>query len=260
MGEFEWTPVASIQSILYCLWLWECDLRETWSKAAFKALAVTRLNEGPSWPWYFGKHYEIEKFRELHKMWLWMVFPNALCCIKCQWIVCGGNKLIYENPSSKQEACNLSKVSKSRQLIFWLLAAVLRCSAEAKQAPVDNHLLCGERQREMEQMALVVFCCGCFLWIRNALLNAKLSGRAGANWCPPAPRSSTGSALLLCVCSNSRVTGEVCSFIDASSSGMYKPCGNFITSPSPPPSLTYSHLSLVDETWFSCSRKITWGK
>lgn len=64
---------------------------------------------------------------------------------------------------AKQEARDLSKVSKFRQSIFWLLAAMLQCSAEAEQAPVDNHLLCGGKQGEMEQMALVLFCRGCFL-------------------------------------------------------------------------------------------------
>lgn len=129
-------------------------------------------------------------------------------CMQC--------KTITENLSGKQEDCNLSKVSQFRELTFWLLAGMLQCSAEAEQAPVDNHLLCGGEQGEMEQMALfiVLFCRGCFLWIRNALLNAKLGGRGEANWSPPALRSSSGKGLLLCVCSNSRVTGEFCSFIN----------------------------------------------
>lgn len=91
-----------------------------------------------------------------------MVFQNMLYCIKCQWIMCTENKHITET-SEKQEVCNLSKVSKFTQLIFWLLAGMLQWSAEAEQAPVDNHLLCGGKQGEMEQMALVLFCCGCFL-------------------------------------------------------------------------------------------------
>lgn len=122
-----------------------------------------------------------------------------LNCIKCQWIVYNANKRITETLIVQQEVCNLSKVSKLRQLIFWLLAQMLQCSAEAEQAPVDNHLLCGGKQWEMEQMALVLFCRGCFLWIRNALLNAKLCGRGEANWSPPAPRSSRGKGLLLWV-------------------------------------------------------------
>lgn len=73
------------------------------------------------------------------------------------------NKHITENLSVQQEVCNLSKVSKCTKLIFWLLAQMLQRSAEAEQAPVDNHLLCGGKQGEMEQMALVLFCCGCFL-------------------------------------------------------------------------------------------------
>lgn len=127
-----------------------------------------------------------------------------------------------------REGCDLSKVSKCRQLIFWLLAAMLQCSAEAKQPPVDNHLLCGGKQGEMEQMALVLFCRGCFRWIRNALLNAKLCGRGEANWSSPAPCFSLGKGLLLCVRSNSRVTGEFCSFINVPSSWTDRPSGNFI--------------------------------
>lgn len=168
---------------------------------------------------------------------------NVLYSRKCQWIMCTRNKHIIENLTAKQEACNLSKVSKFRQLIFWKLAEMLHCSAEAEQAPVDNHLLCGGKQGEMEQMALVLFCRGCFLWIRNALLNAKLCGRGEANWSPPAPRSSSGKGLLLCVCFNSRVTGEFCSFINVPSLGMDKPRRNFITSfthpYSPPPLLSH---------------------
>lgn len=61
--------------------------------------------------------------------------------------MCTENKHITENLSAKQEACDLSKVPKFRQLIFWLLAEMLQCSAEAEQAPVDNHLLCGGEAR-----------------------------------------------------------------------------------------------------------------
>lgn len=188
---------------------------------------------------------------------------------KCQWIMCAKNKHITENLCEKQEICNLSKVSIFRQLIFWKLAEMLQCSAEAEQAPVDNHLLCGGKQREMEQMALVLFCRGCFLWIRNALLNAKLCGRREANWSPPALHSSSGERLLLCACSNSRVTGQFCSFINVPSLGMDKPRGNFITSFThphfsfclslslpPPQSLTNSlSHARADEKWFCCSSK-----
>lgn len=71
-----------------------------------------------------------------------MVFQNMLFCIKCQWIMCTENKHATET-SAKQEACNLSKVSKFTQLMFRLLAEMLQWSTEAEQAPVDNHLLCG---------------------------------------------------------------------------------------------------------------------
>lgn len=117
-------------------------------------------------------------------------FKGNCTALKCQWIVRTENKRVSQN--QRAEACNLSKVPKFRQLIFWLLTAMLQCFAEAKQAPVDNHLFSGGRRGEMEQMAIVLFCCGCFLWIRNALLNAKLCGRAEANECPPAPCSFLG--------------------------------------------------------------------
>lgn len=191
------------------------------------------------------------------------------CCTaemseKCQWIMCAENKHITENLWKNRKSVTCQKF---RQLIFWKLAEMLQCSAEAEQAPVDNHLLCGGKQGEMEQMALVLFCRGCFLWIRNALLNAKLCGRREANWSPPALHSSSGEGLLLCACSNSRVTGQFCSFINVPSSGMDKPHGNFITSfthphfsfslsPSPPFSLTNSlSYARADEKWFCCSSK-----
>ena len=41
----------------------------------------------------------------------------------------------------------LVKSFQIRQLIFWLLAEMLRCSADAEQAPVDNHLLCSGEAR-----------------------------------------------------------------------------------------------------------------
>lgn len=71
--------------------------------------------------------------------------------------------MLQSNRGENGKACNLSKLSKFKQLIFWSLAELLQCSAEAEQAPVDNHLLCGRMQGEMEQMALVLFCRGCFL-------------------------------------------------------------------------------------------------
>lgn len=68
----------------------------------------------------------------------------------------------YTESKCKTGSLRLVKSSQI-QLIFWLLAKMLQCSVEAKQAPVDNHLLCGGKQGELEQMALVVFCRGCFL-------------------------------------------------------------------------------------------------
>ncbi len=88
-----------------------------------------------------------------------MVFQNVFH--KCQWIVCTENKHISER-SAKQEVCDLSKVSKFRQLIFWLLAEMLRCSANAEQAPVDNHLLCGGKQGEMSRWHKFYFAADAF--------------------------------------------------------------------------------------------------
>lgn len=171
------------------------------------------------------------------------------------------NKPITQNQRAKLEACNLSKVSKFRQLIFGLLTETLQCSAKAKQALVDNHLLCGGRQGEMEQMAIVLFCCGCFLWIRNALLNAKLCGRGEANECP-APCSlsgattivvcvlrfqSDGRALLIHECTElrgwTRHTGI---------SLPHTPCPSPSKSLSNSPSHGHAH---TDEKRFCCSRK-----
>lgn len=89
--------------------------------------------------------------------------------------MCTENKHDTET-SAKQEAYNLSKFPNSHS---WLQAEMLWRSAE--QAPVDNRLLCGGKQGEMELMALVLFCCGCFSQIRNAVLNGKLCGRGEAN-------------------------------------------------------------------------------
>lgn len=155
-----------------------------------------------------------------------MVFPKVLYCIKCHWIWCVENELLWETRSKMGKAVTCQKFPNAD--IFWLLAAMLQCSAEAEQPPVDNHLLCGGKQGEMGQMALVLFCHGCFLWIRNALLNAKLCGRAEANWSSPAPCFSLGTGLLLCARSNSRATDEFCSFINVPSSWTDKPSGNFI--------------------------------
>lgn len=67
--------------------------------------------------------------------------------------------------SQKKRKTGSLRLIKSFQIqtVDILLAERLQCSAEAEQAPVDNHLLCGGKQGEMEQMALVLFCCGCFL-------------------------------------------------------------------------------------------------
>lgn len=188
--------------------------------------------------------------------------------MKCQWITYDENKHITEKLSAKQEVSNLSKVFKFKQLIFWLPAEMLQCSTEAEQAPVDNHLLCGRKQGEIEQMALVLFCRGCFLWIRNALLNAKLCGRGEANWSPPAPRSSSGKGLLLCACCNSRVTASSAHSLMCRARGWTSHArGNFITSlthplrlrspskPLPPTYSLYCWHAHIDEKWFCCSSK-----
>lgn len=110
-----------------------------------------------------------------------MRFQRELCSIKMSArVVWTESKRISQNQSPETWSLQLvKKFPKFRQLIFWgLLTAMLQCSAEAKQAPVDNHLLCGRRQTEVEQMAIVWFCCrgSLSLWIRNALVNAKLCG------------------------------------------------------------------------------------
>lgn len=112
----------------------------------------------------------------------------------------------------KQEDCNSSEVSKYVQLIFF---RGLRRSVGAVRAPVDNHLLCGGGggQGGLEQMALVLFCRGCFHWMRNAPLNARLCGRGEANWSPPARCSSWANGLLSCVSSNYRATDQFWSFV-----------------------------------------------
>lgn len=135
--------------------------------------------------------------------------------------------------------------SSQIQLIFWLLAKMLQCSVEAKQAPVDNHLLCGGKQGEMEQMALVLFCHGCFFWIRNALLNAKLCGREEANSSNPAPRSSLGKGLLLCVCAPIPEWQA-----SSAHSLMSWARGNFMTSLTHPFCPTKLSLSLTCRCWW----------
>lgn len=49
----------------------------------------------------------------------------------------------YRNKCKTGSLQLVSKVSKFTQLMFRLLAEMPQWSAEAEQAPVDNHLLCG---------------------------------------------------------------------------------------------------------------------
>lgn len=109
---------------------------------------------------------------------------------------------------------------------------MLQCFAKAEQAPVDNHLLCGGKQGEMEQMALV------FILPRMLSLNKERSAECQALWERRGklkPSCTTllirEKAIVVCVCAPIP-EWQACSasFINASSSGMDKQSGSFMTS------------------------------
>ena len=107
-----------------------------------------------------------------------------------------------------------------------------------------------ERWSRWHRQHIVVFHCECFRWKRNALLNAKLSGRDGR-------LKASCSVLvwdkpLLCVCPNSTVTGKFHSFINVASGGTSNAVIPFTHSVT---RLCAAWRSQVNEKWFCCSRK-----
>lgn len=208
----EWTPEVSIPHILYCfshyLAMNVCTSkqkkRKKTKRSALRPCSATRRNAAiitMVFPLTTENREALHSYVKCSYPWYF-----RLC--RTIWNV-NGSCVQRTDTSQKKRKTGSLRLIKSFQIqtVDILLAERLQCSAEAEQAPVDNHLLCGGKQGEMEQMALVLFCCGCFLWIRNALLNAKLCGRGKQieALLHRAPRKG----MVYCVCSNFQSDGRV---------------------------------------------------